>query len=145
MYQYPSFTWRQPYKSSNKIWPRPSVLFSRSVEKIHRAEWLLFRYCSRDFYTCSSRDSTIMDQSPVEKFTFVALFQTRQTNSHARIHLHLVILSLQPPTYNVRHVYTLFLQSFNIVWGRGGGSKATLFKTDNSAFLKLRFENTKKN
>ena len=26
---------------------------------------------------------------------------------------------LQPPTYNVGHVYTLFLQSFNIVWGGG--------------------------
>ena len=24
-----------------------------------------------------------------------------------------------PPTYNVGHVYTLFLQSFNIVWGGG--------------------------
>ena len=47
----------------------------------------------------------------------------------------------QPPTYNVGHVYMLFLQSFNIVSG-GGGDKATQFKTDNSAFSKLRFENT---
>ena len=42
-------------------------------------------------------------------------------------------LPASPPTYNVGHVYTLFLQSFNIVWG--GGGKATQFKTDNSAFL----------
>ena len=53
--------------------------------------------------------------------------------------------SAPPPTppspYNVGHVYTLFLQSFNIVLGgRGGG--ATHFKTDNSAFLKFCFENT---
>ena len=25
-----------------------------------------------------------------------------------------------PSPYNVEHVYTLFLQSFNIVWGGGG-------------------------
>ena len=35
----------------------------------------------------------------------------------------------------------VILQSFNIVWG-GAGGKATQFKADNSAFLKLRFENT---
>ena len=46
-----------------------------------------------------------------------------------------------PPPYNVEHVYTLFIQSFNIVLG-GGGGEATHFKTDNSAFLKLRFKNT---
>ena len=45
-----------------------------------------------------------------------------------------------PPSYNVGHVYTLFLQSFNTVL-RGGG-EATHFKTDNSAFLKFCFENT---
>ena len=86
-------------------------------------------------------------QKSWDKFTFVALFQTRQTNSHARIHLHLVSPSPQHHTYNVGHVYTLFLQSFNIVWGWGGvwGGKATQFKTDNSAFLKLRFENKKIN
>ena len=38
-------------------------------------------------------------------------------------------------------VHTLFLQSFDIALL--GGGKATQFKTDNSAFLKLRFENTK--
>ena len=45
------------------------------------------------------------------------------------------------PSYNVGHMYTLFLQSFNIVWGVEGG-KATQFRTVNSAFLKLRYENT---
>ena len=40
----------------------------------------------------------------------------------------------QSPTYNVGHVYTLFLQSFNIVLGGGGwvGGEAAQFKTDNS-------------
>ena len=62
---------------------------------------------------------------------------------HARIHLHLVSASLPGPN-NVGHVYTLFLLSFNIVLegGGGGGRKATQFKTDSSAFIKLRFENT---
>ena len=58
-------------------------------------------------------------------------------------YLHLFSPSRPPPpaSYNVGHVYTLFLQSSNIVLG-GGGGEATNFKTDNSAFLKLRFKNT---
>ena len=45
-----------------------------------------------------------------------------------------------PPSYNVGHVYTLFLQSFNIVLvGGGGGGEATHFKLDNSAFFKIPF------
>ena len=45
-----------------------------------------------------------------------------------------------PPPYNVGHVYTLFLQSFNIVWG--GRGEATHFEMDNGAFLKLHFKST---
>ena len=45
-----------------------------------------------------------------------------------------------PPPTMLDTLYTLFLQSFNIVWGGRGGT--TKFKTDNSAFLKLRVENT---
>ena len=48
--------------------------------------------------------------------------------------------SAPPPPYNVGQVYMLFLQSFNIVWGEGGG-EATQFETENSAFVKLRFKN----
>ena len=49
--------------------------------------------------------------------------------------------SASPPSpYNVGHVYTLFLQSFNIVFG--GGGEAMHFETDNSAFLKLHFKGT---
>ena len=62
-----------------------------------------------------------------------------------QIHLHLFSPSPYPPSYNVGHVYTLFLQSFNIVLGDGGGGgggKQRIFKTDNSAFLKFRFKNT---
>ena len=58
-----------------------------------------------------------------------------------QIHVHLFSPSPPPPSYNVGHVYTLFLQSFNIVLG-GEGVEATHFKTDNSAFSKFRFENT---
>ena len=50
------------------------------------------------------------------------------------------ICSVPPPVYSVGHVYTLFLLSFNIVWGEGG--KATHFETENSAFLRLRFKHT---
>ena len=57
-------------------------------------------------------------QKSWDKFIFVALFHTRQTNSYT-----LVQPLPLPPSYNVGHVYTLFLQSFNIVLGggRGGG------------------------
>ena len=68
----------------------------------------------------------------------MALFHTRKTNSST-----LVQPLPLPPSYNVGHVYTLFLQSFNIVLGvGGGGGGATHFKTANSAFLKFCFENT---
>ena len=47
------------------------------------------------------------------------------------------------PLYNIGHVYTLFFQRFNIVWGGGGGGgKATHFETEGSAFLKVRFKHT---
>ena len=63
--------------------------------------------------------------------SFVALFHMHQTNTCVRIHLHL----FRPPSYKVGHMYMLFLQSFNIVLGDGGGGgEATHFKTDNSAF-----------
>ena len=41
--------------------------------------------------------------------------------------------------YNVGHVGALFLQSFNIVLGMGGGGEVTHFKTDNSTFFKTPF------
>ena len=84
---------------------------------------------------------TVLAELKIKFFPAIEVWKDQdQTNSHARIRLHLVSPSPQPPTYNVGHVYTLFLQSFNIVWGEGGGT--TQFKTDNSAFLKLRVENT---
>ena len=58
--------------------------------------------------------TTIMDKS-WDKFTFVALFETHQTNSHEQIYLHL--FSPCPHPIHVRHVYMLFLQNFNIVLG----------------------------
>ena len=99
-------------------------------------------------------------QKSWDKYTFVVLFHTRQTNSST-----LVQPLPLPPSYNVGHVYTLFLQSFNIVGHvytlflqsfnivghvhtlflqsfnivLGGGGNATHFKTDNSAFLRIPF------
>ena len=71
---------------------------------------------------------TIMDKSLGTNLHLWRFF------THAKqIHLHLFSPS---PSYNVRHVYTLFLQSLNIVLGGGG---ATHFKTDNSAFFEIPF------
>ena len=55
----------------------------------------------------------------------------RQTNSYARMQLHLLHPSPQP-TCSVGHVHTQFLQSFNIVLG--GEGAATHFKKESSAF-----------
>ena len=55
---------------------------------------------------------------------------------------HATLVQPFPTPYNVRHVYTLFLQNFNIVLG--GGGEATHFETNNNAFLKLRFKNNEK-
>ena len=60
-------------------------------------------------------------------------YRTRQTNSYARIHLHLFRPSdpSPPPSYNVGHVYTLFFQ--HCIGGEGGGEvKVTRFEPDNS-------------
>ena len=50
----------------------------------------------------------------------VALFQTRQTVTLEFIYTWSAPPPPSPPTYNVGHLYTLFLQSFNIAWGGGG-------------------------
>jgi len=71
----------------------------------------------------SNSNSDNHGQKSWDIFALVALFQMRQTNSHALIQLHL--LSPSPyPIYNVGH--------FNIVWGGGGAEKN--FEKDNSAF-----------
>ena len=75
-------------------------------------------------------------QKSWDKFTFVALFHTRQTNSST-----LVQPLPLPPSYNVGHVYTLFLQSFNIVLG-GGGREQRILKRIRVLFLEFRFKNT---
>ena len=70
----------------------------------------------------------------------MALFHTRQANSST-----LVQPLPLPPSYNVGHVYTLFLQSFNILLGGGGGGggrKQRILKRIRVLFLKFRFKNT---
>ena len=94
---------------------------------------------------CISRLRSVADLQSWTKvlgqITFVALFQTRQTSSHARIHLHLVSSSPQPPPTMLDTCTRYSPEFFFLHWEGGGGNKATQFKTDNSAFLKLRFEN----
>ena len=53
-----------------------------------------------------------------------------------QIHLRLFISSPSPPSYNVGHVYKLFLQSFNIVLGEGGRRQHILKR------ITLLFENS---
>ena len=81
-------------------------------------------------------------QKSWDKFTFAALFQTRQTNSHAQIHLHLVSPSPTAPHLQCWTRAHVISPEFQHCIGGGGGWGTTQFKTDNSAFLKLRVENT---
>ena len=76
-------------------------------------------------YSFKLRSSTYNHgQKSWDKFTFVALFHTRQTNSST------LVQPLPPsPSYNVGHAYTLFLQSFNILLGGGvGGEEEHILK-----------------
>ena len=71
-------------------------------------------------------------QKSWDKFSFVALFQTRQTNSHARIHLHLVSPSPPPsPPPTMLDTCTRYFSRVSSLYC-------------NSAFLKLRFEKHRK-
>ena len=82
-------------------------------------------------------------QKSWDKFTFVHGAFSHAPNEQPDANSSTYVQPLHPPPpplYNVGHVYTLFLQRFNIVWG--GGGKATHFETENSAFLELRFEHT---
>ena len=71
--------------------------------------------------------TTIMDNSLVEKLTFVALFHKRQTNSDARIHLDL--FSPPPPAPPVQcctRVHAIFPEFQHCIGGgRGGGGQGT--------------------
>ena len=78
---------------------------------------------------------TIMDKSLGTNWHLWRFFTRAK-----QIYLHLFSPSPPSPTPHPTMLNTLFLQSFNIVLGGGGGG--THFKTDNSAFLKLRFKNT---
>ena len=74
-----------------------------------------------------------------DKFTFAALFHTRQTNSST------LVQPLPPTMLDTCTAY--FTRSFNVVLGGGGGGggrEATHFKTDNSAFFKTPFQKHRK-
>ena len=73
------------------------------------------------FFAASCCNSDNHGQKSWDKFTFAALSQTRQTNSQARIHLHLVSPSPQPPTYNVGHVVHVISPEFQHCMGGGEG------------------------
>ena len=86
------------------------------------------RSCPSNLAPAMERNmTTIMDKSLGTNLHLWRVFTRAK-----QIHLHLFIPSPSAPSYNVGHVYTLFLQSFNIVLGEEG--EATHFKTDNSAF-----------
>ena len=62
-----------------------------------------------------------------DKFTFVALFHSRQTNSHGRIHLNLFIPSPPPPPPSSSHLHCsvdtctrYFSRVLTLYWGSGG-------------------------
>ena len=87
-----------------------------------------------------------MDKSLGTNLYLWGFFQTRKTNSQARIHLPLASPSppaRPPPTYNVGHMYTLFFQSFNIVGG--GGVKQCNLKRVTVLFLKSVLKTQKMN
>ena len=116
------------------------TIYSQSLEKTHLEcvkplkNGILFLNLNSDNHGQKSWD----------KFTFVALFQTRQTNSHARIHLHLVSPPPPSPPPTMLDTCTRYFSRVSTLYGGGGGGggKVTQFKTDNSAFFKHRFENT---
>ena len=108
------------------------TIHSQSLEKTH----LECRKPLKNDILFLNWSSDNHGQKSWDKFTFVALFHTRQTNSSILVQP----LSL-PPSYNVGHVYTLFVQTFNIVLG-GGGRKQRILKRIRVLFLKFRFKNT---
>ena len=82
-------------------------------------------------------------QKSWDKFRFVALFQTRQTNSHGRSNSSTLGQPLPPsPPPTMLDTCTRYFSRVSTLYGGGGGGKATQFKTDNNAFWNLRFENT---
>ena len=75
-------------------------------------------------------------QKSWDKFTFVALLHTRQTNSSTLVHP----LPLSPLLQCWTRVQAISPKFQHCIGGRG--EEATHFKTDNSAFWKLHFKNT---
>ena len=75
-------------------------------------------------------------QKSWDKFTFVAFFHTWQTNSQARIHLHIFSRSPPPPPPSTMlDTCTRYFSRGSTLYG-GEGGKATHFETEHSAFLK---------
>ena len=79
-------------------------------------------------------------QKSWDKFTFVALFHTRQTNSSTLVQL--IPLPPTPPPPTMLDTCTRYFSRVSTLYwawggGGGGGGEATHFKTEHSAFLKL--------
>ena len=98
-------------------------------------------HLARFVQKCYARACALVRFSIPNMWQHVAIMdKSLGTNLHlwrffTRIHLHLFSPSFHPPPppYNVGHMYTLFLQSFNIVLG-GGGGEATHYETHNCFF-----------
>ena len=86
-------------------------------------------------------------QKSWDKFTFVALFHTRQTNSQARIHLHMFSSSPPPPPSAMLDTCTRYFSRCSTLYaggggGEGGGSNA--FCNGKQCFFKNSVLNTQK-
>ena len=77
-------------------------------------------------------------QKSWNKFTFVAHFRTGQTNSQARIHLHMFSPFTPPPPPPPLHCWTrvhAICSEVQHCMGVGGGGKATHFETQKQCFF----------
>ena len=83
-------------------------------------------------------------QKSWDKFTFVALFHTRQTSSQARIHLHMFSPSSAPPpppTHPLQCWTRVRAISPEVQHCMEGG-KQHILKQKTALFLKFRFKHT---
>ena len=117
------------------------TIYSQSLEKTHLECGKPLKYDISLLHLNSDNHG----QKSWDKFTF----DTRQTNSQARIHLHLFSPSPPPPPPTPATMLDkctcYFSRVSTLYGGKGGGGagegKATQFETENSAFVKLRFKN----
>ena len=99
--------------------------YNLRIFKRHSLLWTPLLY--RQHVNCGTyyrkRNEHVLESTIMDKSLGTNLHLWRFFTRAKQIHLHLFSPSPSPPSYNVGHVYTLFLQSFNIVLGGGGGGE----------------------